>query len=197
MKEGSGLKKNKKFLWDYFRTCRADQRVKCETAQRARFGYTHDVSLGKERLQGPRSAMLSAPTPNTLSSSPLPFPTWKNWQPQSWWNCPTMAHAYTLRNAWQSLSLCWREKKQLWTDPSSTLEVDREGSSEESHLQERSWSRWQVYAGDFMFAKPSAALFATGSFVRCWQFSDLKASRNITARYNTHDSQEKDSSGAQ
>lgn len=32
----------------------------------------HDVSLGKERLQGPRSAMLSAPVPNTL-----PSPAWK------------------------------------------------------------------------------------------------------------------------
>lgn len=37
----------------------------------------HDVSLGKERLQGPRSAMLSAPVPNTLPSSTLPFPAWK------------------------------------------------------------------------------------------------------------------------
>lgn len=77
VEEGRGLKINKKVLWDYFRTYRADQRVKCETAQRARFGYIHDVSLGKERLQGPRSATLSAPTPNTLSSSPLPLPTWK------------------------------------------------------------------------------------------------------------------------
>lgn len=108
-----------------------------------------------------------------------------------------MAHAYALRNTWQSLSLRWREKKQLWTDPGSALEVDQEGSSEGSHLQERSRSRWQACAGDFMFTKLSAALFATGSFVRCWQFSDLKASRNITARYNAHDSQEKDSSGAQ
>lgn len=74
-RRGSGLKTNKKVLWDYFRTYRADQRVKCETAQRARFGYIHDVSLGKERLQGPRSATLSAPTPNTLSSSLLPLPT--------------------------------------------------------------------------------------------------------------------------
>lgn len=75
--EGRGLKINKKVLWDYFRTHRADQRVKCETAQRARFGYIHDVSLGKERLQGPRSALLSAPTQNTLSSSPLLLPAWK------------------------------------------------------------------------------------------------------------------------
>lgn len=72
--EGRGLKINKKVLWDYFRTHRADQRVKCETAQRARFGYIHDVSLGKERLQGPRSALLSAPTQNTLSSSLLLLP---------------------------------------------------------------------------------------------------------------------------
>lgn len=85
-------------------------------------------------------------------------------------------------------------EETLWTDPSSALEVDEEGSSEESHLQERSGSRWEVYAGDFMFTKLSAALFATGSFVRCWQFSELKESRNITARYNTQDSQEKDSS---
>lgn len=85
-------------------------------------------------------------------------------------------------------------EETLWTDPSSALEVDQEGSFEGSHLQERSGSRWEVYAGDSMFTKLSAALFETGSFVRCCQFSELKEGRNIIARYNIQDSQEKDSS---
>lgn len=55
-------------------------------------------------------------------------------------------------------------------------------------------NRWEVYAGDFMFTMFSAALLVTGSSVRCWQFSESKESRNIAARYNTQDSQEKDSS---
>lgn len=89
----------------------------------------------------------------------------------------------------------WLEREEtLWTDPSSALEVDREGSSEGSHLQGKSGCRQEVYGGDFMFAKASAALSANGSVVRCWQFSELKESRNITASYNTQDSQEKDSS---
>lgn len=145
-KEGRGLKINKKVLWDYFRTYRADQRVKCETAQRAKFGYIHDVSLGKERLQGPRSATLSAPTPNTLIISTATS-NLEDWQPQSWWNCPTMAHAYALRNAWQSPSLCRRGKKHSGQTPALHWRWTRKAPPKEATSK-----KGQEVGGSFLLA---------------------------------------------
>lgn len=51
----------------------------------------------------------------------------------------------------------------------------------------RAGSRWEVPPGECTSTKISAALFANGSVSACWQFSELKRSRNITARYNARD----------
>jgi len=100
-----------------------------------------------------------------------------------------MAHAYALRNAWQSPSLCWRGKKRSGQTPALPWRWTKKDP-----LKEATSKRDQGAGGRSMLETScslnSLQLSATGSTVRCWQFSEMRESRNITARYNAQDSQE-------